>query len=333
MPTVLITPERMRNTSGPHLDVLQQAGFEIRYPRDPLLARGRGTDEETIAELQGIHATLASTENYSQKVLSALPDLKVIARTGVGYDRVDVPAATEHRVAVCITPNSNHEAVAELALALLFAVSKSMVLNDRRVRAGEWPREVLAPIRGRTLGVFGMGRIGKSTAVRAKALGMRVVATEKYPDLEFIQQHNIELFPFEEMLAVSDYISIHAPLNEDTRACFNRDTFAKMKPGSVLINTARGPLVCEADLYEALTSGHLAGAGLDVFEQEPPQSDHPLFQLENVVLSPHMAGADHTSAEAMGREAAECIVRLYNNEWPDGAVVNTELKEDWQWTS
>ena len=331
MPTVLITPERLRDQPGPHLDLLRDAGFDVQFPGNPLLARGLCSDEETIEELKNIDATLASTENYNQTVLAALPELKVIARTGVGYDRVDVPFATERRVAVCITPNSNHEAVAEVALGLMFATSKAVVQNDKRVRAGEWPRDILMPIRGRTLGIFGLGRIGRSTAIRAQSLGMRVIATEQFPDTAFVSERGIELVEFDQLLERSDYLTIHAPLTDETRGLFNRDVFRKMKSGSVLINTARGPLVVEKDLCEFLQSGHLRAAGLDVFEREPPEGDNPLFTLDNVVLSPHLAGADETSSVAMSVEAADNIVKLSKHEWPVGAVINHVLQDNWSW--
>jgi phosphoglycerate dehydrogenase-like enzyme len=188
-----------------------------------------------------------------------------------------------------------------------------------------------APIRGKTLGLFGLGRIGRSTAIRGRAMGMTVIATETYPDLAFARQHAIELVDFETLLAHSDYLSLHCPHNDQTDRMFNRSVFAKMKRGSVLINTARGRLVVEADLLAALQQGHLAGAGLDVFEKEPAVADNPLFSLKNVVLSPHIAGADKLSQENMAIEAAECIVKLSGGEWPAGAVVNDELKGAWKW--
>jgi phosphoglycerate dehydrogenase-like enzyme len=332
MPVVLINPERMREQPGPHIDLLRSAGFEIRYPNDPHLARGLLSDEETIRELAGIDATLASTENYNQRVLESCPALKVIARTGVGYDRVDVSAATRHHVAVTITPNSNHEAVAELAIGLAFAVAKTFVYNDKQVRSGAWPRRVLAPLRGKTLGILGLGRTGRSTAVRGAALGMQVIAAEKFPDEAFLNRHGIELVSTTELYERSDYLSLHCPLTDETRGLFNRDVFAKMKKGSVLINTSRGPIVDEPALAEALTSGHLRGAGLDVFRVEPPEQDNPLLQLDNVVLSPHMAGADEDSSVAMGVEAAECIVKLRRGDWPEGNVVNDELRSQWRWS-
>lgn len=331
MPAVLITPEAMLHRPAAYVDVLQSAGFEVQYPNDPTFTRGLHSEQETIAQLAGCDAVLAGGEVLTRRVLQELPRLRVIARAGVGYDRVDVAAATERRIAVTITPTANHEAVAEQTLALLFAVAKSVLTNDRHSRAGRWPMQATEPIRGATLGVVGLGRIGRSTALRGRALGMHVVATEAFPDRTFISQNGIELLELDDLLARSDYVSLHCPLNEQTQGMFNRALFAKMKRGSVLINTARGKLVVESDLLEALQSGHLRGAGLDVFEQEPPSPSNPLFQLENVVFSPHIAGSDHKSQLDMGIEAAECIIRLQRGEWPTGAVVNDVLRKDWQW--
>ena len=331
MPTVLILPEVLRETSGRHVEILQQAGFEVCYPKNPQIARGRTSEEEVIAELVEADATLASSERYSAAVLAQLPKLRVIARNGVGYDAVDVAAATARRVALTITPTANHDAVAELALALLFAVAKSLVPHDRAVRTGQWPRVLLQPLRHRTLGILGLGRIGRSLARRARALGMELIATETAPDLSFVQEHSVQLVDLDSLLERSDFLSIHCPLTDATRGLFNHDLFGRMKPGSILINTARGPLVDEDALLDALQSGQLAGAGLDVFDQEPPRRDHPLFACDNVVLSPHLGGVDEISLEAMAVEAAACIVQLYRGQWPTAAVVNRELQSDWSW--
>jgi D-3-phosphoglycerate dehydrogenase len=331
MPVAQISPEAMQHKAAPYVDILRSAGFTIRYPQNPHFARGLCDEAATVAELQGVNAVIATAENYSAAVLRALPELRVVARAGVGYDRVDVPAATALGIPVTITPTANHEAVAEFALALLFAVTKSIVAWDKQTRAGGWPRESRMPIRGKTIGIVGLGRIGKSMAVRCLALGMKVVAAEQFPDRAFLAKHGVELVEFDELLARSDFITIHCPLNEQTAGLFNRRAFAKMKPGGVLINTARGKLVVEADLLAALESGQLAGAGLDVFEQEPPSPDNPLFRLDSVVVSPHIAGNDELSLENMGIEAAECIAKLYRGEWPEGAVVNNELKGKFKW--
>jgi D-3-phosphoglycerate dehydrogenase / 2-oxoglutarate reductase len=319
---VLISPEALRDQPGEHVDVLRGGGFEIRYPAHPQFARGLCSEQESIRELGGVHAVIAGGEFYSAALLDALPDLLVIARAGVGYDRVDVPAATSRGVALTITPNSNYEAVAEHALALMLAVAKSIVVNDRMVRSGGWTRRPPLPVRGRILGIWGLGRIGRSLSVRAKALGMHIIATDQQANRHFVQNQRIELVDFDTLLARSDFLSLHCPLNDETRGRFGADSLSKMKPGSVLINTARGELVIESALVESLNSGHLAGAGLDVFQQEPPPADHPLLSLNNIVVSPHLAGTDQRSMQDMAVEAAHAIVAVLQGRLPPDVVVN-----------
>jgi phosphoglycerate dehydrogenase-like enzyme len=331
MPTVLITPEAYYEQPGPHVTLLREAGFTVSYPRNRYFTRGLGSEDEAVAELGVADAVIAGGEVFTEKVLANVPRLRVIARSGVGYDRVNVPAATAQGIVVTITPTANHEGVAEHALALLLAVAKGIVRNDRLTRAGGWPLMRTLPLRTKTLGILGLGRIGRSLAVRVRALGMPVLATETFPIEAFVREHRIELVDFETLLARSDYLSIHCPLNDATRGLFNASVFARMKQGSVLINTARGGLVVEADLLAALRSGHLGGAGLDVYEQEPTTADNPLFQLDNVAVAPHLAGADALSVENMAIEAAQGVIQLYRGGWPEGAVVNPELKGRWQW--
>ena len=333
MPTdvVLIDPEHMIDQrEARYVKVLEEAGFEVIYPDDPTFSRGK-SEEETIAQLQKCNAVLAGGPIITESVMAACPELRVVARSGVGYDRVDIPGATKHNVAVCITPNANHESVAEHALMLMFGVAKGVLQNDEHSRAGRWPQSETLPIRGTTLGIIGLGRIGRSLAVRAVAMGMKVIAYELYPNNDFIAQHGIELVDQDDLLSRSDYVSVHCPVTEQTKELINADFLGKMKPGSVLINTARGALQVEADLYDALTSGHLYGAGLDVYEQEPPSADNPLFTLPNVVFSPHIGSGDHLSRLMMGVEAAECIASLRHGNWPEGAVVNNEIKDGWTW--
>lgn len=331
MPIVLITPERLHQGSGPHVKLLQDAGFDVRYPRDATFARGTCSEAEAIAELEGIHAVLAGSELLSGPIVRSSPSLRVIARCGVGYDRVDVPAATACRVAVTITPTANHECVAEHTLALMFAVAKSVVVNDRHARTGRWNLPLTFPIRGQTLGIFGLGRIGRSLAVRARALGMTVLACDVAPNLEFMRAQEIRRVDFDELLRDSDFLSIHAPRCAETIGLFDRHVLARMKPGSVLINTARGGIIVEQDLHEALVRGPLRAAALDVFEQEPPSPNNPLFQLEQVVVAPHLGSMDWLSFQNMALEAAQCIIDLQRGRWPQGAVINDELRSEWKW--
>src|SRR5262245_46893814 len=172
MPTAHITPECMAHNPAPYVTILRDGGFEVRYPKNPLLARGLLSQEETIAELATVEAVIAGGEVFSPAVIQALPKLRVIARAGVGYDRVDVPAATARRVAVTITPTANHEAVAEQAFALILACAKDLVIGHKSLLAGQWRRDLTEPIRGKTLGLLGLGRIGRSTALRGIAMRM-----------------------------------------------------------------------------------------------------------------------------------------------------------------
>jgi len=330
-PVVLITPEAFFNKEAPYIDMLVDAGFDVHFPEDPTFARGLGPEEQAIEELSGVVAVIAGGEHLTAGVMAASPELRVIARCGVGFDRVDIAAATEHRVPVTITPTANHEAVAEQAIALIFGVAKNVAVNDANVRSGRWMTGLTKPLRNMTLGILGLGRIGRSTALRGQGIGMKVIATETQPDEDFVRRHEIELVDVDALFARSDYLSLHCPLNDETHGLINARSIKKMKPGSSLINTSRGGLVVEADLIDALKSGHLAGAGLDVFEQEPAKAENPLFKHDNVVLSPHLAGTDYRSMEDMGIEAAGCIIKLHGGEWPDGAVVNDELKSGWTW--
>jgi D-3-phosphoglycerate dehydrogenase / 2-oxoglutarate reductase len=330
-PKILFSPQGVFSAGGPHAGLLREAGFDLQYPNDNRLALGQCTEDETIALLGDAAAVVAWGETYSKRVIDSLPKLRVISRAGVGFDRVDVAAATAAGVVVTITPNANHEAVAEQALALLLAVAKSIVRVDGQVRSGDWPSSAVLPLRGKTLGIVGLGRIGKSFASRAIGLRLKVLATDAAPDREFACEHGIEIVPLNTLLAESDFVSLHCPLSDATRGLIDRRALAHMKSGSILINTARGGIVVEDDLIEALRSGHLWGAGLDVLVTEPPAADNPLLSMPNVVFTPHNAGGDAQALEDMAIEAVQNIVSLHRGEWPAGAVITHELVANWQW--
>lgn len=331
MPVVLITPETILNTRGPWVSVLEEAGLTVAYPEDPTFTRGLHSVADCIHAMKDASAVIAGGEYFTPEIQAALPKLRVIARAGVGYDRIDVPSATTNNIVLTITPTANHEGVAEQVFALLFAIAKNVIGNDARTRAGQWSSGQTSAVRGTTLGIVGLGRTGRSTAIRGRAFGMNVLAAESHPDVAFAKHHGIEIVNLETLLSKSDYVSLHCPHNNQTEHLFSRKTFEKMKKGSVLINTARGKLVNEVDLLAALESGQLSAAGLDVFESEPARSDNPLFALKNVVVSPHLGGGDKLSQENMAIEAATCIAKLYRGEWPTGAVVNDQLRDSWKW--
>jgi phosphoglycerate dehydrogenase-like enzyme len=327
MPTVLVGPYLLRNQPGPFRQILVDAGFELIDPVGELaLPR-----EQLIAHLPVTDAMLAGGELLTDDLLALAPRLRVIARTGVGYDLIDVPAASRRNMVVTITPGTNQESVAEQTFALLLALCRNIVTNDRKIHAGGWDRNLVRPARGKTLGLIGLGRIGQAVALRGLAFGMKVVTHDPVADEQFMAQHRIEQLVLDELLAASDIVSLHIPLTEATRGLVNRSFLSRMKAGSLLINTARGGLVVEADLRDSLVAGHLAGAGLDVLNHEPPEPGNPLLGLANVVLSPHIAGTDTQSMSDMAELAARTIVDLYQGRWPSACVVNPEVQPGWRW--
>jgi D-3-phosphoglycerate dehydrogenase / 2-oxoglutarate reductase len=329
MPTALIGAEPIRRKPGTFRTLLESAGFEVLDPP----SEAKLSEADLLEWLPRCDAHIAGGETISAEIIAACPKLRAIARTGVGYDAVDVEAASRRKIPVTITPGANQDAVAEHVFALLLALAKDVTMHDRALHSGRWSRTPLPrPIRGKAIGIVGLGRIGRAVATRAVAFGMKVLAFEPVGDREaFTSKHGIERVEFDELLERSDVVSLHLPLVEATRGLFDRSVFARMKPGALLINTSRGGLIAEPDLIEALRSGQLAGAGLDVFDREPPPSDHPLWALTNVVLTPHMAGLDEQSMADMAEMAARCVVDLHQGRWPAECVVNPELAPGWTW--
>lgn len=290
-------------------------------------------ESELQEQLPGCVASLAGSEPYTPRILeaAAAKGLLVIARAGVGYDTVDCEAATRHGILVCIAPGTNQDAVAEHTFLLILAVLKNLIVqHNALVQQGQWIRRTTRPLRGCTLGIIGFGRIGKAVAKRALAFGCPVIAHDPYPDHAVALRQGVELVTLDELLTRSDIVSLHLPSSAESRHLINRQTLAKMKPSAILINTARGSLVNEADLHEALISGRLAGAGLDVFEQEPPSPDNPLLKLANVVATAHTAGIDTLATAEMARVAAQAITRSLAGEWPAECVVNPEVQDTFQ---
>ena len=326
MDRILIAPAQLAGLESAFVAALRNAGFELVYPK----RRAQMVEAELIEALSGVKAVVAGSEPYTRRVLDAQPQLKVIARAGVGYDAVDVVTATERGIAVSITPNTNQDAVAEHTFALILALAKDIVPQHQGTVAGHWPRKANLPLRGRTLGIAGLGRIGKAVAIRGHCFGMKLLAYEPFPDHAFLKQYGVELVSFERLLAESDYLSLHMPATAESRQLINRASLAKMKPSAFFVNTARGALVNEADLVDALKSKRIAGAAIDVFEDEPP-GDHALFHLDNVVVTPHAAGVDLQSRDDMAHSAALAIVSLSKGEWPAEKVMNPEVKAKFKW--
>jgi phosphoglycerate dehydrogenase-like enzyme len=267
-----------------------------------------------------ILATIAGIESYTERVLQESPDLEVIARFGVGYDQIDVPAATRHGVYVAMAFGANHETVADLALALMGVVARNIVVYHQRVAAGGWGWEFRPGLWRAPVGIVGLGRIGRAVARRCRGYEMRILAHDIVPDEAYARSHGIELTSLEQLLAESDFVTLHAPHTPETDGLMNAARFRLMKPTAFLINTARGGLVDEPALHEALVTGRIAGAGLDVFRREPP-TDSPLLHLDNVVLTPHAAGSDLAAEAAAGRCSVESILAVARGDSPPASLL------------
>jgi D-3-phosphoglycerate dehydrogenase len=249
-------------------------------------------EDETIARIKDADAiiNIRASVKFTRKVLAACPKLKILSVWGTGVDHVDLPAASEMGITVSNTPGYGAPYVSEHALALALAVSRQVVQNDQRIRQGGWTRGFIHELYNKTLGVVGTGAVGQRMVQLGKGIGMKVVAWTLHPTPERAAEYGVEFIPLEELLRRSDVVSIHLALSTITEKLIGWSELALMKPTAILINTARGPIVDQEALVEALEQKKIAGAGLDVFETEPLPAGHPITRLDNVVLSPHAGG-------------------------------------------
>jgi len=317
---ILVTARSFRNVEGEHQEILRRAGYELLFsPYD------RPLQPHELVELIGdAVAVIAGVDSFPKEVFERAPRLRVISRFGVGVDNVDLAAATEHKVVVTITPGANAVAVAELTILLMLALARHLPAHDRWTRSGEWKRVTGMELAGATLGIVGLGRIGREVASRARAFGMRIVFTDPVPPPEALVDE-LEATPLslDDLLPTSDVVSLHLPLTNETYHLIGARELARMKSTAFLINTARGGLVDEQALYEALKEKRLAGAAFDVFEQEPPGAS-PLLQLDNFIAMPHTGSATVQTARRMGWMAAQNALAVLEGRRPEG-VVNPEV--------
>jgi D-3-phosphoglycerate dehydrogenase len=294
---ILVTPASFKmGAAGPVMDRLRSfANTVVFNPKGKPLY-----EDELITMLKDCDGCIAGLDPFNRKVIESVKKLKVISRYGTGVDNVDIAAARSNNIAVCRTPGVNSQAVAELAITLLLCLARQVPMLDRKTREGYWVRSVGVELHKKTLGIMGLGAVGKKTARLAAGFSMRVLAYDPNMDTEYAQANGIIPVDFEKLIAEADFLSLHLPLKADTRHIISADVMRNMKKGALIINTARGGLIDEAAACEMLKSGHLDGLGLDVYEEEPPQSS-PLFGLENVVFTPHTAA--HTIEATAGMAA------------------------------
>jgi len=306
-------------------ELIRQNGGDIRY--------GKAVDERDRVRLaERAEVIVAGGTPLTREFFAALPRLKGVVRLGIGVDSVDLEAASDLGIVVANVPDFCSEEVAEHALGLILAVTRKLALADRKARRGEWVPgmdALMRPMRrlsGQTLGLIGLGKIGRSLARKAKGLGLKVIAHDPHVSAEAAQAAGVPLMDLEAMLPQTDILSLHVPVTAETRGIASARTLALLKPGAILINTARGPVVDEAALAAALASGRLAGAGLDVLQQEPLRLPHPLTEFDNVVFTCHYASLSEESYAIMRQQVSEQTVQILRGEFPQH-LVNLQVKD------
>ena len=322
MPRVLTSVHIEFKGRSPATEMMEQTGIEV-IAQPP---RPGWPDDETLEKLVGIDGLLAGSENLNASTLDQADSLKVIARNGVGYDKVDLDYCTEHGIVVTYTPGAMSDAVADQVFALLLGMTRQLVSGDQTVKtAGKYDVPIGEDLSAMTLGLVGCGRIGAEVVRRALGFRMRVLVHDPWVDDSVIQEMGAEAVDRETLLGTSDAITLHTPMTDQNKDMVDCSFLAAMKAGSYLINTARGGLVDEAALIEALQSGHLQGAGLDCQATEPPTGTSlDLVRLPQVLALPHTGSKTNAARERMSIWAAQSIVDVFQGRVPQ-YVVNTDV--------
>ncbi|MBD3207572.1 3-phosphoglycerate dehydrogenase [Candidatus Bathyarchaeota archaeon] len=286
-----------------------------------------GSTQDDLLQLRNEYDALITRGGIkiSRGVMDQSPKLKVIGVHGIGCDHVDLEAAREKGIIVCNTPDALTVTVAEMAIGLILSVLRNIVRADKAVRSGEWNRKysdlIGVELSGKTVGIIGMGRIGQATAERLRALGANIIYFSRTRRREIENSFGFEWKDLNELLADSDIISLHLPGTPETHHMIGNEEFEIMKNGVILINTARGRVIDESALLEALQSGKISSAALDVFEKEPLSTENPLCNFNNVVLTPHLAASNIEGMERMALQVADCVLKSLRGEIPDNPVV------------
>lgn len=307
---ILLTTTSYQDCPGDHHALLESTGAEIIRERGPL-------SEARMLELAGdFDAFLCGDDEITKAVIDkSLPKLKIIAKYGIGVDKIDVAYATEKKIPVSFCPGVNHTTVAEHVFMLLLALNKNLMEQANATAAGGWKRMTGHEIMGKTIGIIGLGRIGREVAIRANAFGMKCIGYDLYWPEEFAQEHNIERANgVTQLLRASDIVSLHTNLTEETRDMICEETIKNMKDGAVLINCGRGELTNTSDIAAALESGKLGGYGADVLDQEPPPADHPLLGAKNCIITPHVGSRTFESVQRQAGMATQNLVNLLKGE-------------------
>lgn len=303
MNKVMIFPSSFGKFSKEPEQILTDAGLSFTK-----FFKAGMTEDEVIEKLQGYDAVILGLEPMTAKVMKACPQLKVVSRYGVGMDNVDQAAAKELGIKTFNTPGANANAVADYTFGMMLDLARSISTANRDLKRGEWNKYTGYPVYGATLGIIGLGAIGKGMARRAKGFNMRVMAYDVYWDEAFIQEYGVQKASLDEIYEQADFITLHTALTPETRNMISMEQLKKMKSTAFVLNCARGGLINEEDLAQALKAGEIAGAGIDAFCAEPPTGS-PLLEMDNVIAAPHIAGSSIDGVNTMACMSARNCVR------------------------
>ena len=318
---ILLTTTSYQDTPGPHHELLESRGFEIVRERGPL-------PESAMLALAGeFDAFLCGDDAITQAVIEkSAPRLKVISKYGIGLDKIDVAYATTQKLPVLNTPGVNHTTVAEHTFGLLLSLTKKIQENAVEVKEGKWvagwKKPVGHEILGSTMGIIGLGRIGKEVATRARAFGMSVIAYDPYFDESFAAEHGVtRCETMDDVLLGANVVSLHCFLDKNTHGMINAEKIAEMKDGVIVLNCARGELVDTNDIAAALASGKVGGYGADVLDEEPPAANHPIFTAPNCIITSHIASRTYESVERQALRATHNLINYLKGD-PDFIQAN-----------
>jgi phosphoglycerate dehydrogenase-like enzyme len=313
---------RREDGTIPGVSVLEdEPAIELKYPRPGYMAEIEPDD------IRGCHAVIISSAAFTRASLPGADKLKLIVRFGAGFEKVDLDACTEHGIMVCHAPLGPTEAMAQGTLGLMIACATRMFQKDAVVRRNQWKQRakyIGTDLTGKTLGVIGLGNIGTRVVEKVKPFDMRILAYDPYAPDDRFSQYGAEAVPLETLLRESDFISIHCPLTEESRGMLTEEHFRMMKPTALFFNTSRGGFYDEAVLATALTEGWIAGAGIDVFEDEPNIEDNPLVELENCIVTPHAIGFTQGLFDTIWHWVSRSVIQFARGELPDN-IINVKV--------
>ena len=302
---VLITPRSFASTSEEPFKILEEKNYQLKRntSEKPL------NNKEMVRLIKDVDGIIIGIDDLSGGLISQARNLKVISKYGVGVDNIDLEAATDRGIVVTNTPNANNDAVADLAFALMLALARKIPEVDRETKAGNWKKFIGSSVWKKKIGIIGLGKIGRQVAKRARGFSMEILGYDIFQDEKFAQKYGVTYVDLETLLKQADYVMLHTPLNDNTRGLISRPELEIMKQNSFLINTSRGGIINEKDLYKALKSKKIQGAALDAYAIEPPH-DSPLKELDNIIMTSHNGAYTEEAIANMGVQAARNLIGI-----------------------